>query len=65
NFKRSAELISNLTPDDTKVTIKQEQNNQPITSGEVLELTKYINVVYGRIMSSNQSRSLLRYEIRA
>ncbi|CAG8458328.1 8695_t:CDS:2 [Diversispora eburnea] len=65
NFKRSAELISKLTPNDIKIAIKQKQDNQPITNGAVLELTKNINVVSRKIMGSHQLQNLLRNEIRA
>ncbi|RHZ51694.1 hypothetical protein Glove_475g15 [Diversispora epigaea] len=64
-FKRSAELISRLTPDDVKIAIEQIRNNQPIVNRAVLELTRNINVVGGKIMGSHQSRILLRSEIRA
>ncbi|RHZ51435.1 hypothetical protein Glove_478g94 [Diversispora epigaea] len=45
NFERSANLILKLTLNDVKIVIEQEQNDQPITNGAILELTKNVNVV--------------------
>ncbi|RHZ70488.1 hypothetical protein Glove_271g119 [Diversispora epigaea] len=64
-FKQSAELISKLTPNDIKIAIEQIHNNQPIVNRAVLELTRNVNVVGGKIMGSHQSRILLRNEIHA
>ncbi|CAG8528326.1 24358_t:CDS:1 [Cetraspora pellucida] len=48
-----------------ELVLEQEYNKQPITNNVVLELLKNINVVRGKIISSNQSRNHLRNELRA
>ncbi|CAG8794063.1 2043_t:CDS:2, partial [Cetraspora pellucida] len=65
NFKRSAELISELVPHNIKIAIKQEQNNQPVTNKFVLELLRNVNIVGEKIMGSHQSCNCLCNEIHA
>jgi len=64
-FERSARLIANLTPDDMKVAIEQEQRKQPVTNPAVLELLRNVNSAGSKLMASHQSRARMRNEIRA